>query len=212
MVRVVNCLIMVTCLCCGIGGAQADDSAATKSDSSATVKDAKSVEQWGPPMKGLRMSVALLKEAKFGPFDRIVLKVMIENTSDKEIDLGMSATDFGSFDIAVEYVGGGLSQKGRVPITKFGTRLLQEYDSAKNVPIRLKPGNRRNYRFVVNRMYDMTLSGDYSITLNRYVPGRSRLDGGGNPIPNAGRNVDELVSNTILVKIIEPPPLTFNEK
>jgi hypothetical protein len=155
-------------------------------------------------LKGLQMSIGLERE-QYRADEPVILEVIIKNTLDEEADLGMSASDLSSFAFVVRYVDGGMSQARRMPLTKFGATLLQDRDSAKNVPIRLKGGEQRPYRFPLNRMVDMTLSGTYSVAINRYVPGQPRYDGEGRPLPPGPKKPDELVSNELSVGIKEPP-------
>jgi hypothetical protein len=102
------------------------------------------------------------------------------------------------------YVGGGMTQAGKMSLTKFGTKLLQEVPDAKNVPIRLKSGQQRSYRFALSRMVDLTLSGTYSVAVKRSVPCQPRQQGEGNPQAAGGGRLDELVSNELNLEITEP--------
>ena len=90
------------------------------------------------------------------------------------------------------------------PTTNYGKWRFREWDASKNFAIRLKPGKTRSYRFPIHRMYDLTLTGKYSITVDRYVPGRSRYDGVGEPVASEKKELGELRSNTQVVDIIEP--------
>ena len=163
-----------------------------------------STNKWGPELKGMQMSATILERATFKVGQPVTLAVAIKNISDKEVVLGMLISDVGSFDIAVEYIGGGMTQGGRVPTTNYGKWRLAAYDASKNFAIRLKPRETRSYRFPIHRMYDMTLAGKYSITVNRYVPGRSRYNGVGEPVASEKKKLGELRSNTQVVDIIEP--------
>ncbi len=57
-----------------------------------------------------------------------------------------------SFEIAVVYIGGGMTQRGRMPLTKYGVTRLAAFDAAKNIEIRLKTGEERGYRFPISRI------------------------------------------------------------
>jgi len=153
-------------------------------------------------VNGLQMSLRLERE-RYRADEPVILEVVINNSGDEEANLGMSASDRSSFDVVVCYVGGGMTQAERMPLTKFGTKLLQEADSAKNIPIRLKAGEQRSYRFALNRVVDLTLSGTYSVAVKRTIPGQPRHDGEGRP-QSGPRKRDELISKGISVEITEP--------
>jgi hypothetical protein len=155
-------------------------------------------------VEGLQMSLRL-EQGRYRADEPVTLEVVIKNTGDEQVYLGMSASDLSRFDFAVRYFGGGMAQAGRMPLTKFGTKLLQEADAGKNIPIRLKPGEQRSYRFVLNRMVDMTLSGIYSIVIKRSVPGQPRPDREVRPLPSGPDKPSELTSRELSVEITEPP-------
>src|SRR5947209_7368381 len=75
----------------------------------------------GPVNKGLEMSIRLDRPS-FKADEPVVLDVMIRNTTPEEVSLGMSVDDQASFEIEVRYVGGGMTQSGRMPLTKYGAR------------------------------------------------------------------------------------------
>ena len=80
-----------------------------------------------------------LERTRYGAGEPILLEVVIRNTANAEADLGMSACDLSSFDFAVRYVGGGMSQAGRMPFTRYGAKLLED----------LYKAHREQVRFVV---------------------------------------------------------------
>jgi hypothetical protein len=164
-----------------------------------TRADEPSVE-WGPNMKGLRMS-ARLERPRYRAGEPIVVDIVIKNTSKELVFLGFSAEDTASFEIVVSYTGGGLTQAGRMPLTKYGTWRFTPFDASKNIQISLKGGEERRYRFPLNRMYDMTLDGDYSIVVNRTVPGGFRYDADGHMLAIEGNRPAELMSNESRVVI-----------
>jgi hypothetical protein len=155
---------------------------------------------WGPVKKGLQMS-GRVDRARYRADEPIMLEVAIRNTSKKSVFLGMSATDTSSFDIAVSYVGGGLTQVGRMPLTKYATWRFAPFDATKNIAISLKEGEVRRYRFPLNRMYDMTLDGKYSVVVNRSIPGRWRYDSDGRLLAEKGDKPDEVFSKELIVEI-----------
>lgn len=157
---------------------------------------------WGPVFRGLRMSSSV-ERARCQTTQPITLEVVIKNTSQEVVFLGGAALDYASFDIAVSYIGGGQSQGGRVPLTRYGQKLFAVFDAAKNPPVELKPGEERPYRFALNRMYDMTLAGTYSVAVNRAVPGRWRYDGDGRMDKAEAARPPELVSNQLVVELFD---------
>jgi len=154
-------------------------------------------------VKGLQMSLKLERE-QYRIDEPITLEVVIKNTGAEKAFLGMSSSDMSQFDFAVCYVGGGMTQSGKMPLTKYGTKLLQELPAAKNISIWLKPGEQRSYRFALNRMVDLTLSGTYSVTLKRTIPVQPPRDEEGNKLTDTSMP-DELISNELSVGITEPP-------
>lgn len=153
--------------------------------------------------QGVEISLRLERE-QYRADEPITLELVIKNTGTEVVDLGMSASDLSSFDFVVRYVGGGMTQGGRMPLTKYGTKLLQEVPAAKNILIQLKPGEQRPYRFALNRMIDLTLSGSYSVVVNRTFPAQQRHDAQGRLQPGLSP-LDELTSNELFVGITEPP-------
>jgi hypothetical protein len=67
-----------------------------------------------PVPKGLQITIRLEK-TKYRAGESIPLEVNIRNTGTEEIDLGMCASDLSRFDFEVCYVGGGMTQAGRMP-------------------------------------------------------------------------------------------------
>jgi hypothetical protein len=59
----------------------------------------------------------------------------------------------------------------------------------------------RHYRFPLNRMYDMTLDGTYSVFVNRLISGRARYDSDGRMPAIKKAKSDELVSNELVVVV-----------
>ncbi len=155
---------------------------------------------WGPIVKGLQMS-SRLEKSEYRSDEPVMLEVAIKNTSKEVVSLGWSADDQASFEIAVNYVGGGLAPAGRMPLTKYGAWRFAPSDATKNVEIFLKAGEERRYRFPLRRMYDMTLQGNYSVVVNRLIPGQMRYDTEGHIQPIEGPRPDELVSNSLTVVI-----------
>jgi hypothetical protein len=171
--------------------------AATRADEPAT--------DWGPVLKGLQMS-SRVERSRYRADEPIMVEVVIKNTSKEVVFLGMSVDDQASFEVVVSLNESGAGGLGRMPLTKYGAWRFAPLDAAKNIPIRLKEGEERRYRFPLNRMYDMTLDGNYSVVINRSIPGRSRYDSDGHMPAIEGDKPDELVSNKLIVVISDSAP------
>ena len=157
---------------------------------------------WGIPHKGLQMAVRADKPS-YRVDETVVIDVAIRNTTKEPIWLGMSIEDQASFEVIVnlkEIMAGGL---GRMPLTRYGVFRYTPLAAGKNVPIRLEAGEVRNYRFPLNRMYDMTFGGHYTVTVNRSVPGRFRYDPDGRPAAGEAARPIELKSNDLSLTLID---------
>ena len=150
---------------------------------------------------GLQMSIRLERDS-YRVDEPITLEVVIKNGGTENAFLGMSAADIGRFDFEINYVSGGMA--GKMPLTKYGTMLLQEIPATKNITIWLKPGEQRSYRFALNRIVDLTLSGTCSVVLKRSVPAQPTHDNEGHQL-SAANLPDVLTSNELTVGITEPP-------
>jgi hypothetical protein len=117
----------------------------------------------------------------------------------------MSDSEQSSFEIAVNLRRSEAGGPGRMPLTRYGARRFAPFLAAKNVPIRVRAGEERWYRFPLNRMYDISLAGSYTVSVNRCIPGRQRYDGEGRMLPaGAGQSEGLLTSDGVSVEIAEP--------
>jgi hypothetical protein len=159
-----------------------------------------------PVPRGLRMTIRLEQgRTRYSADEPIPLEVVVRNTSPDEAYLGMSDSEQSSFEILVNLRQSEAGGLGRMPLTKYGTRRFAPFLAAKNVAIRLKAGEERRYRFPLNRMYDMTLTGTYAVSVNRCVPGRQRYDSEGHLQPTeSGPQAERLASDEVSVEITEP--------
>ena len=151
-------------------------------------------------IKGLQMSIHVEK-TRYRADEPMVIEVAIKNTTEAEVFLGMSIDDWASFDFAVQLVASEAGGIGRMPLTKFGARRLSRFDAPKNIPIRLKAGEVRRYRFPLNRMVDMTLDGRYSVVVRRSIPGRPRQNPEGRVPAIEGDASPDLVSDELKVEV-----------
>ena len=61
---------------------------------------------------------ARLERPRYRAGEPIVVDIVIKNTGKEVVFLGFSAEDAASFEIVVSYIGGGLTQAGRMPLRK----------------------------------------------------------------------------------------------
>jgi hypothetical protein len=87
-----------------------------------------------------------------------------------------------------------------MPMTKYGKYVMTPFIPAKNMPIRIKSGEEYREQFPLNRMYDMTMYRDYTITANRAVPGVQRYDSDGN-LGRGDAALPKLISNKLSIQI-----------
>ncbi len=150
---------------------------------------------------GFQMTIRAANGTSYRAGEPIVIELAVRNTTDHRLFYTMSAEDLPSFEFAVEYVGGGMTQGGRLPMTRYGVQLLQQHDAAKNVPWFLGPGEEMAYRFPIGRMVDMTSSGTYSVTVRRSIPALPPRDAGPD-LPQKLAAIG-LTSNTLTVDVAE---------
>jgi hypothetical protein len=167
--------------------------APTAGDKKAADTEAPAVEnekdvQWGEEVEGFRLSIAV-DEDEFTPDQPIFLRVTLKNV--------------GSDKIQVEKVGSIRSYKMAVllprtekqaPLTLRGKRLL-ESPLAKATSFGLAADEEATDTIHLNRVFDMTLSGTYKVTVKRMVPKRDGSD-----------EYTYVTSNAIEITIKERPP------
>jgi 6-phosphogluconolactonase (cycloisomerase 2 family) len=107
-----------------------------------------------------------LPKPEFAAGEAVRLNVVIRNNSTEgTLFLGGSAFDLSSFRFSVKNAAG-----DEMPKTAFGTRLLHSPGAVfANAGIRLPPGARRRYQFAISRMFDMSRSAVYTISVERRV-------------------------------------------
>ncbi len=134
--------------------------------------------KWGPVAGGISVSARL--PADVLPADApVVLKVTLKNVTKHPIRLGATGEDMSSFRLAVigpqrespgVLRGGGEPLAAAAPLLAAGHDLLETPGSSA-VPVVLPPGGQRQYRFVLTRLADLTVAGNYTVQIIRSLPG-----------------------------------------
>lgn len=133
---------------------------------------------WGPNAGGLEMSVSL--PADVLPANApVVLTVVMRNVTSRPIRLGPVGSDMASFRLSLVgpqrqspgvLRGGGEPAAAALPLLAAGRALL-DAPGADGAALMLPPGGERQYRFVLSRLADLTLGGNYVIQVTRALPG-----------------------------------------
>ncbi len=134
--------------------------------------------KWGKVVSGILVSASL--PADVLPADvPVVLTVRLKNVTKHPIRLGAVGTDMSSFRLAVVgpqrqspgvLRGGGEPLAASVPLLAAGHDLLDAHGSS-TAPVILPPGGQRQYRFVLSRLADLTVAGNYTVQITRSLPG-----------------------------------------
>jgi len=152
-------------------------------------------ESWGPTVAGCRLSVTA-DQASYHVSEPICLKITLENVGEGRI----SASRFRSglskdykFDLT-------LTDGEPAPLTLFGKRRASLDGAGSFASLALAPGETdtvtvpRFNRLYLNRLYDMTLAGEYTLTVKRRF------------LPSGFESVkdwEEVTSNTIRIVVRE---------
>jgi 6-phosphogluconolactonase (cycloisomerase 2 family) len=133
---------------------------------------------WGPTVGGLDLSARL--PADVLPTNApVVLTVVLRNVTSRPIRLGAAGADMSSFRLSLTgpqrqspgvLRGGGEPAAGAVPLLAAGHDLL-DTPGTDGTALMLPPGGERQYRFVLSRLADLTVAGNYTIQVSRLLPG-----------------------------------------
>jgi len=140
--------------------------------------------EWGPVKEGCRLSVTA-KKTSFGYDQPIALRITLENGSDRTVVIVQSGIllDY-EFDVR-------LPNDKPAPLTLEGKR-QKDRPQFETVSERVKPnGTVVKEVPMLNRLYDMTLLGEYKVTVSRRV------------IEEGGKNSFVVKSNTLKVRVTE---------
>ena len=131
--------------------------------------------EWGKEVEGVRFGIAPLSPS-FRYDQPVILHMTVKNFQKVEIHIS-SGPYMGIYLFDVRLPNG-----KPAPLTLEGTR--QKNDRVFNVSTsNLAPGESHTERIMLNRYYDMTMLGEYTITIQRHVQRPGRGAGGS---PSAG--------------------------
>jgi hypothetical protein len=140
--------------------------------------DTSAPQNWGQPTEGLQVSVRLNNEiySDKGP---VILTAVLRNISSRPIRLGTAGSDMTAFRLALvgpqlyepERLGarGEAAAESVIPLLAAGHDILEKAGPS-TTPLVLPPGGQRQYRFLLPRLADMTLAGNYTVRLTRVLP------------------------------------------
>lgn len=132
---------------------------------------------WGQTIGGLAISVRLPADT-LPSSQPIVLTVTLHNTTAKPLSLGTAGADMSAFHLSVvgpplpfSWMHGPNDKPvdNTVPLLAAGRDLLNT-PRKDNAPLILPPGGKRQYRFVLSRLADLTRSGAYTVQITRTLP------------------------------------------
>ena len=112
---------------------------------------------WGKTVEGLAISVHLPADTLLTT-QPVVLTATLKNTTNRSLRLGTLGTDMTAFRLSIQ---GSLLAAGRD---------LLKTPRKGNAPLILPPGGKRQYRFVLSRLTDLTANGDYTVQVTRTLP------------------------------------------
>ena len=161
-------------------------------DTEPTSKPSHPESKWGPEKNGCCISIEVEKKEFFRGYEPINVTVYIKNTG--KFSLLIIDEDVfidNAFDIKDE--------KGDVPLTEFGKALKKPKENLEPKTINIEPSKEISYTVLLNRIYDMTLKGSYSVTLERKII----MNGNdGKPVSKDGKYEEvEMTSNTIMIEV-----------
>jgi len=127
-----------------------------------TMATAPTPREWGPAAGGVEMSMRLTYEVL--PVNTpVVLKVTLRNSTPRPVLLGTTGADMALLHLSLTGPSAG-------SLLSAGHDLL---DSARPsvTPLMLAPGGERQYRLVLSRLLDLSLTGEYTVQVSRALPG-----------------------------------------
>lgn len=136
--------------------------------------------KWGEAVGGIMVSASL--PADVLPADAlVVLTVRLKNTTKHSIRLGAADKEMTMFRLSVtgpprQYRG--MSRSGSEPVTSAIPLLAAGHDlldapGSSTAPVVLSPGGQRQYRFVLTRLADLTVAGNYTVQTTRTTPNKT---------------------------------------
>ncbi len=137
-----------------------------------------------PRSKNFKL-IAQLKKDLFKPGEPIILKVILKNISKKTHTIVVSGPER-DYDIIVKDNKGAI-----VPLTKYGKRLMDNKGEFRAIGKKIKSQKEIQINLLINRIYDMTISGTYSIKVERFVLEQNR------------KKFAKVISNTVKIKVAD---------
>jgi hypothetical protein len=138
--------------------------------------------EWGKTVAGYRLS-ASLDRAAFKPHEAVVVTVVFENVTDRDLPYGAQGKDFDyTLDCRNE-------QENQVPFTLFGQRMKANRGQGRYITAELPPKECLVNEISVSRHLDLSLSGKYTLTVSREI------------FPHQNQNEPPVVSNTLAFEI-----------
>lgn len=134
-------------------------------------------ERWGATAGGLAVSARLSGDV-LPAAAPVVLTVVLKNVTGHAIRLGTAGADMASFRLSLigpqrqspgVLRGGGEPAAGAVPLLAAGHDLL-DTPGTDGTALMLPPVGERQYRFVLSRLADLTVAGNYTIQVSRVLP------------------------------------------
>ncbi|HEX5733475.1 MAG TPA: hypothetical protein VF131_11635 [Blastocatellia bacterium] len=125
------------------------------------------------------------EEEMYIPGEPILLKVVVRNNTQNTIfivDTRNPARDF-KFDVRNE-------EGESVALTKDGEDLVNNTAIFRRVAVEIKPGKEVEHSFTINKLFEMTVPGTYSVTVKREIRGQD------------GHPLGEVTSNTVKIKVV----------
>ena len=147
---------------------------------------------WGSPAGGLQISARMAADAL--PADApVVLTVTLKNVTSHPVRLGMVGTDMSSFRLSLigpqrqaldalspstlqpdQYKPNGEPGSGDPAVAAISLlaagRDVLGVPGPSDAPLVLPPGGQRQYRFILSRLADLTLIGNYAVSITRSLP------------------------------------------
>ena len=133
---------------------------------------------WGDAVDGQAISIATEKDV-YEASERIVLTLRIKNVGEAEVPIRYPVPF--EYDLRVLLVDSPHAKaidrrnapvvplKGAVPRTLYGVLQLERLGSTTGASAALKPGDHRAVQIDVNRLFDMSVAGKYTISAQRHV-------------------------------------------
>lgn len=142
---------------------------------------------WGPSSNGIR-SALTTKKTNFSLDEPVLLTYRLENHSEKGISFSNKRSQKGFVKMEIFQVEP--NKRIPIPLTRYGQRLFQIPAINSISTTFINPGEyylTDFFKLPVNRVYDMSVAGNYEITTKRFV-----------------NSSQYITTNTLKIKIVQP--------